>query len=337
MVILRNSLQKNVLFWKNSGRGDGRLGRGLDIYFQIQPFFAATCSFLLSLNFNQIYLFLFQGHTVKFPNKLVLDLKCWLQPAMIYVALSRVQCLEQLFILEDLPAEKIKPWEDALEEMERLDALDQARETKEVCRVSTMNIRSLQSHFEDLIRDYSLLSSTVICIQETWLKPEDDGFNYQIDGKTLYLNSVRRGAGILTYCDETFEHIKDIKALTYQLTAIESINIRIINIYRSSNANYVTIKEAIQSLIDIDSKSILICGDWNFCHRDEYNQPIYQFLIENNFVPAQIPPQATHSAGRCLDMIWTRFLRSDADHISWNNFVYYTDHAQLFLTKHPPP
>ena len=274
---------------------------------------------------------------MKFPNKLVLDLKCWLQPAMIYVALSRVQCLEQLFILEDLPEEKIKPWADALEEMERLDVLDQARETEEVFRVSTMNIRSIQSHFEDIIRDYSLLSSSVICIQETWLKPEDDGFNYQIDGKTLYLNSVRKGAGIITYCDETFEHIKDIKAVTYQLTAIDSVNIRIINIYRSSNANNVTIKEALGSLLDINSKSIIICGDWNFCHRDENNHPIYQFLIEKNFVPAQIPPQATHSEGRCLDMIWTRFLSSDADHISWNNFVYYTDHAQQFLTKHPPP
>ena len=95
---------------------------------------------------------------MKYPDKLVLDLKCWLQPAMIYVALSRVQCLEQLFILEDLPEEKIKPWAEALQEMERLDALDRERETKEVFRLSTMNTRSMQSHFEDIIRDYSLLT-----------------------------------------------------------------------------------------------------------------------------------------------------------------------------------
>ena len=51
---------------------------------------------------------------MKHPDSLVLDLICWLQPAMIYVALSRVQCLEQLFILEKLPIEKIKPWPDAI-------------------------------------------------------------------------------------------------------------------------------------------------------------------------------------------------------------------------------
>ena len=69
-----------------------------------------------------------QGHTVKNPNKLVLDLICWLQPAMVYVALSRVQCLDQLYILESLPIDKIKPWIDAVEEMKRLDQLDKQRQ-----------------------------------------------------------------------------------------------------------------------------------------------------------------------------------------------------------------
>ena len=69
-------------------------------------------------------LFYFQGHTVKYPEKLILDLICWLQPAMVYVALSRVQCLEQLYILDELPVDKMKPWDDAFTEMARLDALD---------------------------------------------------------------------------------------------------------------------------------------------------------------------------------------------------------------------
>ena len=275
-----------------------------------------------------------QGHTVKYPEKLILDLKCWLQPAMVYVALSRVQCLDQLFILESLPEDKIKPWTDALEEMNRLDALDKLRETIEDFRMSTMNTRSIQLHFDDIIRDHSLLSSSVICIQETWLKPEDNEMNYQIEGKKCYMNNVRRGAGIATYCDETFEHLKDITALTYQITAIDSVDMRIINIYRSSDANNVTVKKAIESLVDTNSKSILICGDWNYCHREEYNHPIYQFLIEKNFVPVQIPPQATHREGRSLDMIWTRLL-VEADVTTWINFVYYTDHGQQYFTKRP--
>lgn len=38
--------------------------------------------------------------------------------------LSRVQCLSQLFILETLPANKIKPWPDAIDEVARLEHID---------------------------------------------------------------------------------------------------------------------------------------------------------------------------------------------------------------------
>ena len=40
-----------------------------------------------------------QGHTLKKPQPLVVDLVTWLQPAMAYVMLSRVQSLVQLYIL----------------------------------------------------------------------------------------------------------------------------------------------------------------------------------------------------------------------------------------------
>ena len=61
-----------------------------------------------------------QGHTVRKPSYLVVDLNAWLQPAMAYVMLSRIQCLDQLFILNSIPEDKIAPWPSALEELERL-------------------------------------------------------------------------------------------------------------------------------------------------------------------------------------------------------------------------
>ena len=43
---------------------------------------------------------------------------------MIYVMLSRIQCLNQLFILEVLPEDKIKSFPEALEELKRMEKLD---------------------------------------------------------------------------------------------------------------------------------------------------------------------------------------------------------------------
>ena len=39
-----------------------------------------------------------QGTTLKNPKYIILDLDCWLRSAMIYVALSRIQTITQLFI-----------------------------------------------------------------------------------------------------------------------------------------------------------------------------------------------------------------------------------------------
>ena len=54
-----------------------------------------------------------QGLTVKKPSCLVLNLNTCLEPAMVYVMLSRVQSISQLFILNSLPTDKIEAHECA--------------------------------------------------------------------------------------------------------------------------------------------------------------------------------------------------------------------------------
>ena len=48
-----------------------------------------------------------QGQTVKKPNSLAIDLRSVRESAQAYVMLSRVQCLNQVFIIDCLPADKI--------------------------------------------------------------------------------------------------------------------------------------------------------------------------------------------------------------------------------------
>ena len=253
---------------------------------------------------------------------------------MVYVALSRVQSLDQLYILEELPVEKMKPWMDAIDEMKRLDSLDELRRTSNYnFKVVSMNTSSLQAHYEDILADTHLLDSNLICIQETWTMPEETPHRFPIPGKTMHLNSVRRGAGIATYYPSDFTLLKDITAMTYQMTAItsEDKDMTVINLYRSSNANNDTVIRALNSIIAQENKSLLICADWNFCHRDEQNHKIYKFLIENKFSPSQNPPEATHRDGRCLDMIWTR-MNEHLELMNYTRFAYYTDHGQQYLT-----
>ena len=125
--------------------------------------------------------------------------------------------------------------------------------------------------------------------------------------------------------------MKDVTAVTYQITAITSENITIINVYRSSNANNQNVIRSLNSIIETEYKFIIVCGDFNFCHRDETHNDIYTYLLNQDFNPSIQPPQPTHREGRCLDMIWTRNMQN-LNPLSYINFVYYTDHGQVYLT-----
>ena len=61
-----------------------------------------------------------QGNTVPFPAKVLLDLSSVFEPAQAYVMLSRVQCIDQVYIYKELKEDKIRTSEIALEELRRL-------------------------------------------------------------------------------------------------------------------------------------------------------------------------------------------------------------------------
>ena len=48
-----------------------------------------------------------QGQTVKKPQKVIVDLRSVFQPAMAYVMMSRVESIDQLYILEKFNESKI--------------------------------------------------------------------------------------------------------------------------------------------------------------------------------------------------------------------------------------
>ena len=253
---------------------------------------------------------------------------------MVYVALSRVESLSQLYILEALPVNKIKPWTDAVEEMNRLDELDKQgqRKNEENFIILSLNICSLASSIDDILSDPNIHAVQVLCLQETWLKPEIDNNLNLPNFQYCHYNSVRKGAGIATYFNEPFKLHKDISAVSYQMTVICSEEVSIINIYRSSSANNSNLICHLKTELENQCHpTVIICADWNFCHRDEKNHCIYKFLIANEFSPCGNPPKASQKEGRCIDMIWMRSIKFCDTFTYGSKAVYYSDHDQQLL------
>ena len=99
-------------------------------------------------------------------------------PGQAYVALSRVRRLSGLYILKFDPAQ-IHVDCAVTKEMDRMrkNPIICVNEMKEFdqlhLKVSHLNIRGVKSHIEDLMADPLVKQSNVLCLCETFLRPED--------------------------------------------------------------------------------------------------------------------------------------------------------------------
>ena len=279
----------------------------------------------------------FQGQTVKHPQKVVIDLRSVFEAAQAYVMASRIQELDQLFILEELPQDKIYASHAALEEIDRLVGVSMNKnpskwEDKDdsKIRVSFLNCRSMKNKFEHIKADKSLLKSNVIILTETWLEQGQPGNEYQLVNYKVNLNNRGRGKGIASYFDHKFEHSEDTNLEGISLTKITSEKLDVIGIYRSKEGNVMNLITYLEDLIN-EEKTTIIGGDLNICVLKQPNNYVTKGLKEIGFT--QIVTKATHIEGGLIDHVYIK--EGPSMKFSWviEDFPkYYSDHDGLCLT-----
>ena len=281
-----------------------------------------------------------QGQTIKKPRALVTDLRTvWPSAkALAYVICSRVESLEQLFILGDLPLNKIIISKEAKEEMVRLNELSINRNPEpwykndcDTTKISCLNIRSLPKHIEDVRKDHTLLKSDLICLTQTCLF-DDTLNNFDIEGYHIYRNNMGNGKGIAIYAKPSFSHVCNITRDDFQMIKMSSNEIDVICIYRSSKPkeDHLKMEELHKQLMSIltISKPTLICGDFNICIFKHPNNYITKSLFKDNF--NQIVKNATHEKGGLIDHVYIKNLPLNYD-IHYHS-VYYSDHDGICIT-----
>ena len=164
-------------------------------------------------------------------------------------------------------------------------------------RITSLNTSSLRKHIEDIKMDHQLIGSDVVCLQETWLEKHEESDVYQISNFNSHFNSQGRGKGIATLFSDEFIVKESVTDPLFQMTKIESSNMVIINVYRSDKAADKFLNE-FEKLLKFD-KTLLVCGDFNYCAKSELQHPVNVFFKQRNFI--QIVTEATHREGRLLD------------------------------------
>ena len=122
-----------------------------------------------------------QGQTVKKPRKVIVDLHSVFQPAMAYVMLSRVESIDQLYILETFNETKIYGSMHAINELRKMNKKSENErpsrwnDLRTSCtRVSALNCGSLRHQIEHIKTDDILKISDAICLPETWIWENED-------------------------------------------------------------------------------------------------------------------------------------------------------------------
>ena len=90
----------------------------------------------------------------------------------------------------------------------------------------------------------------------------------------------------------------------------------------SANNNFISV---LNELFEFD-KTIVLCGDFNYCFQEEGSHPILKFLNDKKF--KQIVNGSTHIEGRCLDhvYIYDSLISSTKTFFSEVSCCYYSDH-----------
>ena len=280
-----------------------------------------------------------QGQTFAFPLKVSMDINSVFEAGQAYVMLSRVQCIDQLYIVDDLNEEKIRASQAALNELQRLQKISinrnptswHKRDSNSV-KIASVNCFGLLAHLRDIRNDWKLLNGDLLHLLETSLPADIETEGITIYGYRGKFIKVGNGKGIATFSKESHEHTEEEEVVkpTMQISKVTIAGIDSISVYRSANHSIPDTSQSLESLIRIE-RPTLITGDFNICTKKHSSNGITTSLMKNGF--RKILERPTHIQGGHIDQIyWMDRTKSFNDPQVEIYSPYWTDHDALLTT-----
>ena len=278
-----------------------------------------------------------QGQSLLYPMTVVLNIDSVFEPGQAYVMFSRVQCIDQVFILDKLNPTKIRTSQIAKNELLRLDQQSWNKNpspwhqivNKADIKIASLNCAGFLCHLQDIIADPKLREASFIALQETSLDknhtiPSINGYQIQAVGRG-------RGKGVLTMTVNSLCTVDKNEESNISILKHSSDLLDIINVYRSKEMNVDDASIKLQKMIKKSKSSTLIVGDFNVCVRKNPQNAITKMLENLGFM--QLAIEATQIEGNIIDHV---YWKDDLD--LWQAPVverysaYYTDHDAHLIT-----
>ena len=277
-----------------------------------------------------------QGQTVKKPNKILVSMRNIFAPAMAYVALSRIENINQLILLDDVFPEQIYSNDEVLDELDKLEkkskkAGSALSETQVSLQVLSLNIRSLNKHFEDLIKEREFEHSDLVLVQQTCLTANSSTDKFAVETHSSHFNSVGNGKGLAVFFKDNFKHEIDVKKDKYQMSKFQSTELDVITVYRStdnSQSGIVTFLKDLNEMINPKKKTAIL-GDFNISFPENL---LSKELLAWDF--KQLVEYPSHIEGNVIDHVYISDKVDRQLVVLDQHPVYYSDHDLFKLNLH---
>ena len=298
-----------------------------------------------------------QGMTIRKPHRLVVDMDSCFGAAMVYVALSRIQNLTQLYLMS-LDTTRIWADKDALNEMKTMKKEALNREeilikdpwfqwNNKTIKITSLNIFHLPSRLCDLHKDPTILKSDIICLQETYWKNDVAPTIPEYSCIMSTTIEQKRGKGLVAFIKNSmmnnFDESSAINDRVGQFLRLSFHQYDIINVYKTQQCRTITDHEHFIDLLDTlveVQKPTIITGDFNFDYWKEKDNLLGQTLTKSGF--KQLVTLPTTVLGNCIDHVYIN--EEMFDNVYENGFdlyyPYYTDHEAvrvILKLKSSPP
>lgn len=262
---------------------------------------------------------------------------------MSYVMLSRVQCIDQLFILKKLDPKRIFISKEALQEHDKMEKKSFNKNPTiwekdcHILKVSFLNIQSIRDKIQYLAADKMILKGDVIALGETWLDSDVVDATLNLPGYQLSLNSWEYNSrGVATYFhSDKLSKVEDFKGEMFQITKISSADIDVINIYRSPRATNAVDSDLVMRLGNMidQSRQTIIGGDFNICFQKKRGNIVLVTLESLGF--NQLVSTATHIEGGFLDIVFSNhniFKKYEVVTQLYSPYFTYKDHDAVLVS-----
>ena len=195
-------------------------------------------------------------------------------------------------------------------------------------KVTSLNIRSLPLHVNDLKADPWMLQSDIIFLQETFCN-ENNVDTCSIPGYKLHIIPGGRGSGVAVYIKNHLVNKGQIKKFTEKNLQRISVNfpdmeLALSGLYRASTRSIA--EDQRTTFKGLPKWPSVFMGDFNFDSNQNPQHPIRKKLLKAGFV--QLETGQTHLKGNSLDQV---YLRGEKAINIQKHYPYYSDHQAISM------